>query len=101
MADFTLFFPKLMGHEGGYVNHPADPGAETYAGVARAYNPQWPGWPLVDAAKKKLMLVAPIPTSKYAALNKELMAQPTMRGLLLSFYEKLYWDALSLDLVKN
>jgi lysozyme family protein len=101
MAEFALFFPKLMGHEGGYVNHPADPGAETYAGVARAYNPQWPGWALVDAAKKKLMLVAPIPTNKYAALNKELAAQPTMRGLLLSFYEKLYWDALSLDLVKN
>jgi len=101
MADFKLFFPKLMGHEGGYVNHPADPGAETYAGVARAYNPTWPGWPLVDAAKKKLMLVAPIPAAKYAAINKELAAQPSMRGLLMSFYEKLYWDALRLDSVTS
>jgi lysozyme family protein len=101
MADFNLFFPKLMGHEGGYVNHPADPGAETYAGVARAYNPQWPGWALVDAVKKKLNLGSFVPLAKYATINRELAAEPRMKPLLISFYKKLYWDALQLDFVTN
>jgi lysozyme family protein len=39
-------------HEGGYVNDPDDPGAETYKGISRRYNPTWPGWELVDACKR-------------------------------------------------
>lgn len=39
--DFDDCFDRLMGHEGGYVNHPSDPGGETMWGVtarvARAY----------------------------------------------------------------
>lgn len=36
--DFNLAFDKLMGHEGGYVNHPSDPGGETQWGISkRAY----------------------------------------------------------------
>jgi len=101
MADFKLFFPKLMGHEGGYVDHPADPGAETYGGVARAYNPQWAGWALVDAAKKKLGLHSPVPAASYPALNKALAAEPTMKATLSNFYERLYWDALHLDSVSS
>jgi len=101
MANFSLFFPKLMEHEGGYVDHPADPGGETYAGVARAYNPQWPGWKLVDAAKTKLGLRSPVASTSYAAINKALAMEPTMKPQLSSFYEKLYWDALQLDLVKS
>lgn len=101
MANFNLFFPKLMGHEGGYVDHPADPGGETYAGVARVYNPQWAGWPLVDAAKKKLGLTSPVAVGKYAAINKELAAQGGLKPLLMSFYKRLYWDALGLDGVRD
>jgi lysozyme family protein len=101
MALFELFLPGLLRREGGYVNHPADPGAETYAGVARAYNPQWPGWPLVDAVKKKLNLGSFIPVAKYGLINKELAAEPRMKPLLSSFYKAAYWDALKLDYVTN
>lgn len=36
--DFDAAFEKLIGHEGGYVNHPSDPGGETNFGISkRAY----------------------------------------------------------------
>ncbi|OWW18401.1 glycoside hydrolase family 108 protein [Noviherbaspirillum denitrificans] len=31
--DFNQAFDRLIGHEGGYVNHPSDPGGETMFGV--------------------------------------------------------------------
>ena len=35
MSIFTEFFNRLMKHEGGYVNHPKDPGGETMWGVTK------------------------------------------------------------------
>ena len=34
--NFDAAFDRLMGHEGGYVNHPNDPGGETMWGVTIA-----------------------------------------------------------------
>lgn len=51
MADFELIIPVVLDWEGGYVNDPADSGAETYCGISRKHYPDWEGWPLVDAAK--------------------------------------------------
>lgn len=31
--DFDQAFDRLIGHEGGYANHPSDPGGETMWGV--------------------------------------------------------------------
>jgi lysozyme family protein len=36
MTDFSAAFAKLLGHEGGYVDHPADPGGKTRFGVTEA-----------------------------------------------------------------
>lgn len=49
-ADFFPAFEKMIVREGGYVLHhvPGDTGGQTYAGVARNKNPQWPGWPIID-----------------------------------------------------
>ena len=35
MANFDILFNRLMKHEGGYVNHPNDPGGETMWGVTK------------------------------------------------------------------
>ncbi|MVN78909.1 hypothetical protein GO988_21480 [Hymenobacter sp. HMF4947] len=101
MADFQHFLPGLMGREGGYVDHPADPGKETYAGVARAYNPQWRGWALVDAVKTKLCLHSPVPAAKYAAINQALHGNAEMQVLISAFYKASYWDELQLDHVSS
>jgi len=36
MADFNLFLPILLKHEGGFVNNPADPGGATNKGITLA-----------------------------------------------------------------
>ena len=33
--DFETAFERLIAHEGGYVNHPADPGGETNWGITK------------------------------------------------------------------
>lgn len=38
--DFDQAFERLIGHEGGYVNDPRDPGGETKYGISRR---QYPG----------------------------------------------------------
>ena len=35
MSVFDAIFERLMKHEGGYVNHPSDPGGETMWGVTK------------------------------------------------------------------
>lgn len=37
--NFDLAFERLIGHEGGYVNHPSDPGGETKFGVTKSSYP--------------------------------------------------------------
>ena len=37
---FDDAFTRLLGHEGGYVNHPADPGGETNWGISKRSYPQ-------------------------------------------------------------
>ena len=37
--NFDEAFEKLIGHEGGYVNNPADPGGETNYGISRRSYP--------------------------------------------------------------
>ena len=38
MGQFSACIPHILSHEGGYVNHPADPGGETKYGISkRAY----------------------------------------------------------------
>lgn len=37
--NFMVAFEKLIGHEGGYVNHPSDPGGETNFGISKRSYP--------------------------------------------------------------
>ena len=50
MAEFLPAFEQMIRDEGGYTLHniPGDRGGQTYAGIARNFNPDWPGWEFVD-----------------------------------------------------
>lgn len=39
MDKFDTFIERVLGHEGGYVNHPSDPGGETKWGIAKRSYP--------------------------------------------------------------
>jgi lysozyme family protein len=51
MANFDKALKKTLKWEGGYSNRASDKGGETYCGVSRLHNPNWLGWPIVDAHK--------------------------------------------------
>lgn len=40
MSNFDDAFEALIGHEGGYVNHPKDPGGETKFGITKRSYPK-------------------------------------------------------------
>lgn len=50
MADFIQSYERTMGNEGGYklTDIPGDSGGQTYAGIARRFHPNWPGWAYID-----------------------------------------------------
>lgn len=47
MAVFEIAFRNTIGHEGGYVNDPDDPGGETIFGISYRAHPDWGGWPVL------------------------------------------------------
>lgn len=100
MADFTHYFPTLLANEGGYCHDLQDPGGETYRGIARATNPQWSGWPALDAAKARLGLHSPVPRASWAALTKVLQVDAAMGASIHAFYKAAYWNPLCLDEVQ-
>lgn len=54
MAVFKIAYSSyIQPFEGGYVNHPADRGGETYAGIAKNIYPDLPLWGIIDEKKKQ------------------------------------------------
>jgi len=84
---FKEALDSLIGHEGGYVNDPADKGGETYRGIARHYNPNWEGWSIVDRLKDKY----PINFTKEMDNNK------VLAKLVEDYYRTNYWDRFGGD----
>jgi len=41
MSNFDECLKLILHHEGGYVNHPKDPGGETNMGVTKRVYEQW------------------------------------------------------------
>lgn len=72
--NFDHCLEMLMKHEGGYVNHPRDPGGMTNLGVTKRVYEAWVGHEVDEAAMRALTPddVAPI-------------------------YRKKYWDAVRAD----
>ena len=73
-SNFNTCLEKLLVHEGGYVNHPSDPGGMTNLGVTARVWEEWVGHP-VDEKQMR-------------ALTPEVVAP---------LYRKKYWDAVRAD----
>jgi len=73
MAAFKTAFDKMIQNEGGYKLHSVegDRGGQTYAGIARNYNPTWQGWLFIDNQK---------------------MDHPDLTMVVAEFYQSNYWD---------
>lgn len=65
--NFDASLLKLLAHEGGYVNHPSDPGGMTNLGVTRRVWEQWTGKAVTEADMRGLTadMVAPLYKAKY------------------------------------
>lgn len=72
--NFELSLKKVIEHEGGYVNHPADPGGMTNLGVTKRVWEEWVGHPVDEKEMRSLTVdrVAPL-------------------------YKRRYWDAIHGD----
>jgi lysozyme family protein len=91
MAVFEKALPGVLKHEGFYVNHPNDPGAETYAGISRKHWPNWAGWAIVDREKREQGGKLPR-NYKIEDYNLQL--------LIASFYKK-YWNESRAGEIQN
>lgn len=99
MSDFTRAYSRTMGHEGGWVNNPADTGGETYKGISRNNWPGWGGWKYIDGAKAQMTRQPDFGTSAYYAwvkyLNKSLAALNALQALVAEFYRANFWKRLT------
>lgn len=97
MADFhSYYIGRLLLYEGGYASveyaqKHNDKGGETYRGIARNFNPDWPGWKIIDDYKAK---------NGIPAWNSQIN-DDTLNAMAEELSKKNYWDALQLDSVQN
>lgn len=89
MADFKTAHVKVAANEGGYVNDKNDRGGETWKGIARVMNPQWPGWKVIDSYRND---------SRFPAILKTL---PDLEREVLAFYKAYYWNVIKGDDLKH
>lgn len=65
--NFDNALKAILHHEGGYINHPADPGGMTNLGVTKRVWEEWVGHPVDEATMRGLTpeLVGPMYKAKY------------------------------------
>ena len=73
-SNFELCLKKMLAHEGGFVNHPQDPGGMTNLGVTKRVWEEWVGH---EVDEKQMR-----------ALTPETVAP---------LYKRKYWDAVRAD----
>jgi lysozyme family protein len=82
MADFKPAFEKMIRNEGGYKLHQdsGDKGGPTYAGIARNYHPNWPGWRFLDAGD---------------------LDDPELTAQVRDFYKNNFWDKIKCSQIEK
>lgn len=78
MADFQPAFDRMIENEGGYrlTSISNDRGGQTYAGIARNFHPDWPGWKIID---------------------RNDMGNMELTYLVHDFYKAQFWDRICGD----
>ena len=74
--NFERSLALVLQHEGGYVNHPSDPGGRTNLGVTQRVWEQYVGHPVDEAEMRSLT-----------------------REMVAPLYKKNYWDAVCGDVI--
>jgi lysozyme family protein len=66
-SNFERCLELLLKHEGGFVNHPSDPGGMTNLGVTKQVWEEWVGHPVNEKQMRNLtpIMVAPLYKRKY------------------------------------
>lgn len=82
----------MLRREGFYVHHKNDRGGETYCGIARTYWPNWIGWEVVDAYKRKI---------GRALRRNERIEDPLLPLYILDFYREHFWKPIYGDDLVN
>lgn len=82
MSNFDPAFERMIKNEGGYrlINVQADRGGQTYAGIARNYHPNWPGWRFIDGGDTQNLQIS---------------------TLVRDFYREQFWDKLSCEKMRE
>lgn len=93
MADFNKAFAITKGNEGGY--NPGIGEKETYEGIDRGANPNWPGWKLIDQIKHDHPGITVKEMNTILGSNIELQAD------IQKFYKLNYWDPFQGDKIKD
>lgn len=91
MADFLISYAPLKEFEGGWCNVRGDAGGETYAGIARNFFPDWPGWPVIDAEKSHASF-----RQGAAAFSRHIALLPGLRDMVTDWYRVEWWDRMRL-----
>ena len=90
-AKFEIAYALVKGFEGGWCDVEGDAGGETYAGIARNFFPGWPGWAVVDEAKKHSSF------RQGATLFSCHLAQlPFLADMVADWYRTEWWERMGL-----
>lgn len=107
MADFEPAYYNTLSHEGGYVSKEvaasiADPGGETYKGIARNYHKDWAGWKIIDAYKLAHGTKTKFNGVTYIGIKHgTVIDDPKLNELHKKHIKKYFWDANNLSKINN
>lgn len=91
MADFEIAYGETAIYEGGYVNDPVDKGGETHLGIARKFNGDWEGWPIIDKIK----------TDHPDDFKSRINANEKLAQLAKELFREKYWTPIRGDEIPN
>lgn len=87
--NFLMSLAETMAHEGGYVNHPDDPGGMTFMGITRKAYAAWKGVPVSSITEQQMRN---IPLTERQQFYHEQYWQPVGGDDLPGGLDFVVWD---------